>query len=149
MRTPSFRSACVSCGGRRTEWASRGTGSSRCAVLCVIPCAFVRVCVCMRVCLCVCLCFCVFVCACICMWHCSYLGLAIIVYIRCMYGIIGRETTMYTVIYNVNIRFWTTLLTFPCLLIPSFLQMVLTSLSRVCAALAFRTRSGAMLLARS
>jgi hypothetical protein len=25
---------------------------------------------------------------------------------RCMYGIFGRETTKYTVIYDVYIRFW-------------------------------------------
>ena len=30
-------------------------------------------------------------------------------YIRCMYGIFGREITKYTVIYGVYIRFWPTL----------------------------------------
>ena len=31
------------------------------------------------------------------------------IYIRCLYGIFGRETTKYTVIYGVYIRFWPTL----------------------------------------
>ena len=30
-------------------------------------------------------------------------------YIGCIYGIIGREITKYTVIYGVYIRFWPTL----------------------------------------
>jgi len=30
-------------------------------------------------------------------------------YIRCIYGILGREITNYTVIYGVYIRFWPTL----------------------------------------
>jgi hypothetical protein len=33
----------------------------------------------------------------------------IYVYIRCVYGILGREITKYTVIYSVYIRFWPTL----------------------------------------
>jgi hypothetical protein len=36
-------------------------------------------------------------------------GLARTLYIRCIYGIFGRETTEYTVIYGVYIRFWPTL----------------------------------------
>jgi deoxycytidylate deaminase len=32
------------------------------------------------------------------------------IYIRCTYGIFGREITKYTVIYGVDIRFWPTLL---------------------------------------
>jgi hypothetical protein len=35
------------------------------------------------------------------------------IYIRCVYGISGREIFKYTVIYGVNIRFWPTLHTFP------------------------------------
>ena len=30
--------------------------------------------------------------------------------IRCIYGIVGRKITEYTVMYGVNIRFWPTLL---------------------------------------
>ena len=30
------------------------------------------------------------------------------IYIRCKYGIFGREITKYTVIYGVYIRFWPT-----------------------------------------
>jgi len=37
------------------------------------------------------------------------LGLAKTIYIRCIYGIFGREITKYTVIYGVYIRFWPTL----------------------------------------
>jgi hypothetical protein len=37
--------------------------------------------------------------------------LARIIYIRFVYGIIGREFTIYTVIYGVYIRFWPTLIT--------------------------------------
>jgi hypothetical protein len=36
-------------------------------------------------------------------------GLAKIIYTRCIYGDIGREITKYTVIYGVYIRFWPTL----------------------------------------
>jgi hypothetical protein len=36
-------------------------------------------------------------------------GLARTIYIRCVYGIFGREITIYTVIYGVYIRFWPTL----------------------------------------
>jgi hypothetical protein len=39
-----------------------------------------------------------------------FLGLARTIYIRCIYGILGREITKYTVIYGVCIRFWPTLL---------------------------------------
>jgi hypothetical protein len=28
------------------------------------------------------------------------------IYIRCLYGIFGREITKYTVIYGVYVRFW-------------------------------------------
>ena len=35
----------------------------------------------------------------------AWLGLAGIIYIRFIYGIIGREITEYTVIYGVYIRF--------------------------------------------
>jgi hypothetical protein len=38
--------------------------------------------------------------------HREYLGLARTIYIRCIYGIFGREITRYTVIYGVYIRFW-------------------------------------------
>jgi len=31
-------------------------------------------------------------------------------FLRCMYGIFGRENTKYTVIYGVHLRFWPTLL---------------------------------------
>jgi len=33
-------------------------------------------------------------------------------YIQCIYGIVGREITKYTVIYGEYIRFWPTLLNF-------------------------------------
>ena len=36
-------------------------------------------------------------------------GLARTIYIRCTYGIFGREITKYTGIYGVYIRFWPTL----------------------------------------
>jgi hypothetical protein len=38
----------------------------------------------------------------------TYAGLARNIYIRCTYGILGREITKYTVIYGVYIRFWPT-----------------------------------------
>jgi hypothetical protein len=38
-----------------------------------------------------------------------YLELARTIYIRYIYGIFGRKTTKYTVIYGVYIRFWPTL----------------------------------------
>ena len=38
-----------------------------------------------------------------------YIGLARAIYIRCTYGIFGREFTNYTVIYGLYIRFWPTL----------------------------------------
>ena len=38
-------------------------------------------------------------------------GLARTIYIRCMYGVFGREINKYTVIYGVYIRFWPTLVT--------------------------------------
>ena len=38
-----------------------------------------------------------------------YIGLARTLYIRCVYGIFGREITKYTVIYGVYTRFWPTL----------------------------------------
>jgi hypothetical protein len=38
-----------------------------------------------------------------------YVGLARTVYIRCICVILGREITMYTVMYGVYIRFWPTL----------------------------------------
>ena len=37
------------------------------------------------------------------------LGVARIIYIRCIYGIFGREITKCTVIYGAYIRFWPTL----------------------------------------
>ena len=36
------------------------------------------------------------------------------IYIRCIYGIFGREITKYTVIYGVYIRFWPTLVKLHC-----------------------------------
>jgi len=36
-------------------------------------------------------------------------GLARTIYIRCVYGIFGREITVYTVIYGAYIRSWPTL----------------------------------------
>ena len=39
----------------------------------------------------------------------TFVGLARTIYIRCIYGIFGREITKYTVIYSVNLRFWATL----------------------------------------
>jgi hypothetical protein len=44
--------------------------------------------------------------------HTLYLGLARTIYMRCIYGIFGREITKYTVIYGVFIRFWPTLTVF-------------------------------------
>ena len=41
--------------------------------------------------------------------HVICLGLARTIYIRCIYGIFGREITKYTVIYGVYVRFWPTL----------------------------------------
>jgi hypothetical protein len=38
-----------------------------------------------------------------------WIGLARTIYIRCIYGVFGREITRYTVIYGVYIRFWHTL----------------------------------------
>ena len=40
----------------------------------------------------------------------TYIGLARTVYIRCIYGIFGREITIHTVMYGMYIRFWPTLL---------------------------------------
>jgi hypothetical protein len=34
------------------------------------------------------------------------------IYIRCVYGIFGREITIYTIIYGVCIRFWPTLMVY-------------------------------------
>ena len=39
----------------------------------------------------------------------TYIGLARTINIRCVYGIFGREFTIYTVIYGVYIQFWPTL----------------------------------------
>jgi len=36
------------------------------------------------------------------------LGLARTIHVQCIYGIFGREITIYTVIHGVNIRFWPT-----------------------------------------
>ena len=44
------------------------------------------------------------------------LGLARTIYIRFIYGIFGRESTKYTVIYGVYIRFWPTLHMFQVLM---------------------------------
>jgi hypothetical protein len=90
------------------------------ACVCVRVCARVCACVCVRVCVRTC----VRVCACVCVcphcyhpiatsWHdryTIYVGLARTIYVRCIYGIFGREITKYTVIYGVYIRFWPTLL---------------------------------------
>ena len=35
--------------------------------------------------------------------------MAITIYIRCLYGVFGREITIHTVIYGVYIQFWPTL----------------------------------------
>ena len=40
----------------------------------------------------------------------SSVGLARTIYIRCIYGNLGREITKYTVIYGVYVRSWPTLL---------------------------------------
>ena len=37
-------------------------------------------------------------------------GMARTIYIRCTYGIFGREITIHTVIYGVYIQFWPTLI---------------------------------------
>jgi hypothetical protein len=44
---------------------------------------------------------CVYVCL-------TLIGLARTIYIRCVYGIFGRESTIFTVIYSVYTRFWPT-----------------------------------------
>ena len=44
-----------------------------------------------------------------CLLSLQIIGLARTIYIRCAYGIFGREITIYTVIYGVYIRFWPTL----------------------------------------
>jgi len=45
----------------------------------------------------------------VCHVYAVYVGLARTIYIRCIYGIFGREITKFTVIYGVYIRFWPTL----------------------------------------
>jgi len=35
-----------------------------------------------------------------------YVGLATTIYVRCVYGIFGREITKYTVVYDAYTRFW-------------------------------------------
>ena len=40
---------------------------------------------------------------------CTYSGMARTIYIRCIYGMFGREITKYTVIYGAYLRFWSTL----------------------------------------
>jgi len=77
------------------------------------------VCVCALVIICVFTSECVSVCANVCMacvdvCVCMYVGLARTIYIRCIYGIFGREITEYTVIHGVYIRFWPTLLVCLC-----------------------------------
>jgi len=47
-------------------------------------------------------------------------GLARTIYIRCVYGIFGREITIYTVIYGVYIRFWPTLCMWLRLTLPAY-----------------------------
>jgi len=64
----------------------------------------VRVCVCVCVCVRVCLCACVFMCVLT-----VYVGLAQTIYIRCVYGVFGRDVIKYTVIYGVDVRIWPTL----------------------------------------
>jgi hypothetical protein len=39
----------------------------------------------------------------------SFVGLARTIYMRCLYGVFGREINKYTVIYGVYPRFWPTL----------------------------------------
>ena len=68
---------------------------------------------------CVCVCVCGVVCMCVMHIGClvksviysdqNGLGLARTVYIRCIYGILGRDPTKYTVIYVAYLRFWPTL----------------------------------------
>ena len=38
-------------------------------------------------------------------------GSARTIYIRCIYGVFGREINKYTIVYGVYIRFWPTLIT--------------------------------------
>jgi hypothetical protein len=55
---------------------------------------------------------CVYVCVRVWMCVCVYvicIGLARTIYIRCVYGMFGRENTQYMVIYGVYIRSWPTL----------------------------------------
>jgi len=53
------------------------------------------------VCLCLCVCVCTRICARLCVHICG--GLARAIYIRCIYGIFGRENTKGMVIYGVYI----------------------------------------------
>jgi len=39
----------------------------------------------------------------------EYLGLAVTIYIRCIYDIYSKEITMHMVIYGADIRFWPTI----------------------------------------
>jgi len=83
-----------------------------CVCECVCACACVCVCVCARVCVCVCVSVCVSVYVCVCgqvmqsesePWMHKCVGFARTIYIRCIYGIFGKEITIYTVIYGVYI----------------------------------------------
>ena len=56
--------------------------------------------------------------------QCVYVGLVRTIYIRCIYGIFGREITKYTVIYGVYIRFWPTLRICSPVLAKGFVDMV-------------------------
>ena len=40
---------------------------------------------------------------------CVFIGLAITIYMRCVYGVFGREITKSTAVYGVYIQFWPTL----------------------------------------
>jgi len=47
----------------------------------------------------------------------KYVGLARIVYKRCIFSIFGREIAKYTVIYGVYVRFWSALQIWPPLMV--------------------------------
>ena len=61
----------------------------------------------------------------------SCVGLARTTYIRCIYGIFGREIIKHTVIYSVYIRFWPTLLMCLCFFQPECVRHFCTRHGRL------------------
>ena len=69
---------------------------------------------------------------------CVYLGLARTGVYLYLYGIFGREITKYTVIYDVYIRFWPTLLAFALLLMDLYLCLCVCLCVCVCVCMSVR-----------